>query len=146
MGVMVIKAGGGRRFVRVPRLATIAVGWFGLAAALAGITLTASDPARSPASGSSVSASASSRASSGGALAGVAVRPGVQRAGRVQAGPPATADCEKAYKVACYQPAQIRQAYDLPSLYASGVTGRGATIVAVDSYGSPTIRNDLKAF
>ena len=35
----------------------------------------------------------------------------------------------KAYKVACYQPAQIRQAYDLPSLYASGVTGRGATIV-----------------
>jgi hypothetical protein len=35
----------------------------------------------------------------------------------------------KAYKVTCCQPAQIRQAYDLPSLYASGVTGRGATIV-----------------
>jgi subtilase family serine protease len=59
----------------------------------------------------------------------VAVRPGVQQAGRVQASPPTTADCEKAYKVACYQPAQIRQAYDLPSLYASGVTGRGTTIV-----------------
>ena len=46
--------------------------------------------------------------------------------GRVQAGPPTTADCEKAYKVACYQPAQIRQAYDLPWLYARGVTGRCA--------------------
>jgi len=45
-------------------------------------------------------------------LADVAVRPGVQQAGRVQASPPTTADCEKAYKVACYQPAQIRQAYD----------------------------------
>ena len=60
----------------------------------------------------------------------MAVRPGVQQAGRVQASPPTTADCEKAYKVACYQPARIRQAYDLPSLYASGVTGRGATIVS----------------
>jgi subtilase family serine protease len=66
--------------------------------------------------------------------------------GRVQAGPPTTADCEKAYKVACYEPAQIQQAYDLPGLYASGVTGRGATIVIVDSFGSPTIRNDLSVF
>ncbi|HYY18489.1 MAG TPA: hypothetical protein VE864_06585 [Streptosporangiaceae bacterium] len=56
-------------------------------------------------------------------------RPGVQQAGRVQASPPTTADCEKAYKVACCQPAQIRQAYDLPPLYASGVTGRVTTIV-----------------
>ena len=44
----------------------------------------------------------------------MAVRPGVQQAGRVQASPPTTADCEKAYKVACYQPAQIQQAYDRP--------------------------------
>jgi hypothetical protein len=44
--------------------------------------------------------------------------PGVPRAGRVQAGPPTTADCGKAYKVACYQPARIRQAYDLPSVDA----------------------------
>jgi hypothetical protein len=61
-------------------------------------------------------------------------------------GPPGTAACEKAYKVACYVPAQIRQAYDLPALYAGGVTGRGATIVVVDSFGSPTIRNDLGVF
>ena len=75
-------------------------------------------PVRSP-------VSASRRSS----LADVTVRPGVQQAGRVQASPPTTADCEKAYKVACYQPAQIRQAYDRPPLYASGVTGRVITIV-----------------
>ena len=123
--------------MRVPRLAIIAVGWFGLAAAMASTTPAPSGPVRSPVPGS---------ASSSWALADVAVRPGVQQAGRVQAGPPTTADCEKAYKVACYQPAQIRQAYDLPALYASGVTGRGTTIVVVDSFGSPTIRNDLTVF
>ena len=125
--------------MRVPRLATIAIGACGLAAAMASTSPTASGPVRSPVSVSSVSAS-------GQALADVAVRPGVQQAGRVQASPPTTADCQKAYKVACYVPAQIQRAYDLPSLYASGVTGRGTTIVIVDSFGSPTIRNDLKVF
>jgi len=43
-------------------------------------------------------------------LADVAVRPGVQQAGRVQASPSATADCGKAYKVARWQPARIQQA------------------------------------
>jgi subtilase family serine protease len=76
----------------------------------------------------------------------VAVQPGVQHAGRVQASPPTTADCEKAYKVACYEPAQIQQAYNLPAVNASGVTGKGATIVIVDSFGSPTIKNDLGVF
>ena len=85
-------------------------------------------------------------ASSVSALADVAVQPGVQHAGRAQASPPTTADCEKDYKVACYEPAQIQQAYDLPAVYASGVTGKGATIVIVDSFGSPTIRNDLSVF
>ena len=51
-------------------------------------------------------------------LADVAVRPGVQQAGRVQASPPTTADCEKAYKVACYQPAQSGRL----------MTGRGTPI------------------
>jgi subtilase family serine protease len=64
----------------------------------------------------------------------------------VQANPPTTADCEKLYKVACYGPSQIRQAYDLPSLYARGVTGQGRTIVIVDSFGSPTIQHDLAVF
>jgi subtilase family serine protease len=127
--------------MRMPRLAAVAAGWFGLTVALAaapgpGIEgSVAARPAATGPAGYSVSA-----------LADVAVRPGVQRAGRVQASPPATADCEKLYKVACYQPAQIQQAYDLPSLYARGVTGRGRTIVIVDSFGSPTIRNDLAVF
>ncbi len=80
------------------------------------------------------------------ALADVAVRPGVRHVGRAHASPPTTADCEKAYKVACYEPAQIQQAYHLPALYARGVTGKGTTIVIVDSFGSPTIRNDLRVF
>ena len=128
----------------------MAVGMCGLAAALASTSPAASGPARSPVSVSSVSGSSLSGSSLSGpsvaALADVAVRPGVQHAGRVQASPPTTADCEKLYKVACYEPAQIQQAYNLPSLFASGVTGRGRTIVIVDSFGSPTIRNDLKVF
>jgi subtilase family serine protease len=77
---------------------------------------------------------------------GVTVRPGVIQVGRAQSGPLTTAGCEKTYRVACYGPAQVREAYDLPALYARGVTGLGATIVIVDSYGSPTIRHDLAVF
>jgi subtilase family serine protease len=78
--------------------------------------------------------------------ADVVVRPGVLHAGRAQDVPYTTADCEKAYKIACYEPAQIRQAYDLPPLYADGITGKGTTIVIVDPFGSPTIRHDLTVF
>src|SRR5271165_3593714 len=92
-------------------------------------------PAGSPPSGSSAPV-----------LAEVIVRPGVLHVGRAQAAPLSTADCEKSYGIACYGPAQVRQAYDLPALYARGVTGQGTTIVIVDSYGSPTIRNDLAVF
>jgi subtilase family serine protease len=81
------------------------------------------------------------------ALASVVVRPGVIHVGRgALAAPPTTADCESAYKVACYVPSQVRAAYDLPALYSTGVTGKGTTIVIVDSYGSPTIRHDLSVF
>jgi len=113
--------------------------------------LTAAVAAAGPGSGDwgSVAArpaAAGPATSSVSALADVTVHPGVQQAGRVQASPPTTAFCEKAYKVACYQPAQIQQAYGLPSVYASGVTGQGTTIVIVDSFGSPTIANDLATF
>jgi subtilase family serine protease len=60
--------------------------------------------------------------------------------------PPTTANCEAAYDVACYTPTQIQQAYNLPVLYAHGITGAGATIVIVDAFGSPTIQNDLATF
>jgi subtilase family serine protease len=117
--------------MRVPRLVVVvAVAACGFAAAV-----TTAAPGSSGASGSLASP-----------LADVVVQPGVIHSGRVQSSPPTTADCEKAYKVACYEPAQIQQAYNLPELYASGVTGRGATIVIVDSFGSPTIKHDLGVF
>jgi subtilase family serine protease len=60
--------------------------------------------------------------------------------------PPTTADCERRFHVACYQPFQIQRAYDLAPLYSKGIDGRGTTIVIVDSYGSPTIGHDLAVF
>ncbi len=118
----------------------VAVGCMGLTAALAaaapGPGITSPVAARPAAVGPAGSS----------ALADVAVRPGVRHVGRVQASPPTTAGCEKAYKVACYVPAQIQQAYNLRPLYARGVTGKGTTIVIVDSFGSPTIGSDLRVF
>jgi subtilase family serine protease len=115
--------------MRVGRLAAVTAAVFGLVAAGSAAAVPGA-PSRSGAS----------------ALVTVVVRPGVIHLGRAQAGPLTTADCRKLYQVACYGPAQVRQAYDLPALYAQGVTGRGATIVIVDSYGSPAIRHDLAVF
>jgi len=139
--------------MRLPRLLAVAVGVCGLAAGVAAPPGPAavSIPGRPAATGPAGSPAAlflpgRALALPGQAWAGVAVRPGVRHVGRAQASPPTTADCEKAYKVACYGPGQIRQAYHLPAVYASGVTGRGTTIVIVDSFGSPTIRTDLRVF
>jgi subtilase family serine protease len=121
--------------MRIPRLVAVAT------AITAAVAAAASGSVGWNSSGVHIGA-----VSAGAGLADVAVRPGVQHVGRGQASPPTTASCEKDYKVACYQPAQIQQAYDLPSLYAEGITGRGTTIVIVDSFGSPTIKNDLSAF
>ena len=116
--------------MRVGRLAAVAAGVFGLVAVSAATGLAPKPP--SPAQS---------------ADAGIVVRPGViHMARKAQAAPLTTADCEKDYNIACYGVAQVRRAYGLPALYANGVTGRGATIVIVDSYGSPTIQNDLSAF
>src|SRR5215469_3648725 len=43
-------------------------------------------------------------------------------------------------------PRQVRAAYDLAPLAASGIDGSGQTIVVVDSFGSPTIAADLAFF
>jgi subtilase family serine protease len=59
---------------------------------------------------------------------------------------PTTSDCETDFGIACYQPAQLQQAYDMNPLYNAGLNGRGKTIVLVDSYGSPTITSDLATF
>ena len=60
--------------------------------------------------------------------------------------PPTTAYCQTNFGINCYDAAQIRHAYGVDQLNARGLTGRGKTIVIVDSFGSPTIQSDLQTF
>jgi subtilase family serine protease len=60
--------------------------------------------------------------------------------------PPTEAQCVAAFTVPCYDPAQIQTAYNEQPLFSRGITGKGQTIVIVDSYGSPTIQSDLATF
>ena len=62
-----------------------------------------------------------------------------------------TSQCRTQLGIACYSPLQYRVAYDLNPLYdgsalGRSITGAGRTIVIVDSFGSPTIANDLATF
>jgi subtilase family serine protease len=66
--------------------------------------------------------------------------------GTPRSAPLTTAECEETESIACYLPGQLRTAYHLPALYARGITGKGKTIVIVDSFGSPTIKSDLATF
>lgn len=56
------------------------------------------------------------------------------------------AQCQATWNINCYSPLQYRQAYNLNPLYRAGVTGKGRTIVIVDSFGSPTIQHDLDVY
>lgn len=56
------------------------------------------------------------------------------------------AQCQARWGINCYTPQQYRQAYDLKPLYRAGVTGKGRTIVIVDSFGSPTVQHDLDVY
>nr|WP_111556330.1 S53 family peptidase [Kitasatospora sp. SolWspMP-SS2h] len=71
-------------------------------------------------------------------------------AGRIDAvgrvAPISTSDCVTQIGIHCYSPLQYRTAYRLDPLYRQGVTGKGRTIVIVDSFGSPTIQHDLEVF
>ena len=65
--------------------------------------------------------------------------------------PITTAQCQAELGIKCYTPVQYRVAYDLNPLYNGKalhrrITGAGRTIVIVDSFGSPTIVNDLHVF
>jgi subtilase family serine protease len=62
-----------------------------------------------------------------------------------------TSQCVTQLGIECYSPLQYRVAYDLNPLYdgsalGRSITGAGRTIVIVDSFGSPTIANDLATF
>ncbi|MEU9456470.1 S53 family peptidase [Streptomyces sp. NPDC048277] len=54
--------------------------------------------------------------------------------------------CQTKWHINCYTPLQYRTAYDLNALYKTGITGKGRTIVIVDSYGSPTVQHDLDVY
>jgi subtilase family serine protease len=115
--------------MRVRRPLSIAVGSAAMAAAVAGSTTAAAGGAAAVA-----------------ATATVVISPAAVHMRDAQSAPPTTAFCETHFKIACYQPAQVRQAYNLGPLAKKGITGKGATIVIVDSYGSPTVRHDLGVF
>jgi subtilase family serine protease len=88
----------------------------------------------------------SARAASQAAAPAVSISPDTVHAAHAMAVPPSTAFCEQHFKIACYLPGQIQQAYGLPKLYRRGITGHGQTIVIVDSFGSPTVARDLTVF
>ena len=113
-----------------------------LAAAVASAALTApapSLPSRAPgAAPSAAKASAQPRI--------VVTQDAIRLPGEPKHAPLTTEQCEETEAIACYSPDQIRAAYELPALYARGITGTGQTIAIVDSFGSPTIRSDLATF
>jgi subtilase family serine protease len=75
----------------------------------------------------------------------VAPHPFVHEIGELVS-PPSTSQCLAMFGFHCYQPAQFVKAYDLAPLHNAGIDGRGETILIVDSFGSPTIVNDLHKF
>src|SRR2546430_185298 len=46
----------------------------------------------------------------------------------------------------CYGPSQMQKAYNIQPLLDAGITGKGSTIVIVDAYQAPDIRDDLHSF
>jgi len=60
--------------------------------------------------------------------------------------PPNDAFCRANYEIPCYSPSELQTAYGLNGLITAGIVGKGQTIILIESYGSPTIQQDLKAF
>ena len=54
--------------------------------------------------------------------------------------------CQTTTPPGCYDPSEIRQAYNIQALLDEGFTGAGKTIVIIDAFQSPTIVNDLNVF
>lgn len=46
----------------------------------------------------------------------------------------------------CYDPYQMRHAYNIDTLISAGLTGKGKTIVIVDAFQSPNIVAELNGF
>ncbi len=45
-----------------------------------------------------------------------------------------------------YQPSELQTAYNMTPLYKQGLDGTGQTVVIIDAFGSPTIKNDAEVF
>jgi subtilase family serine protease len=119
--------------VRKGKVTALAVG----AAALAAGVFAAAAPAGSAAIKAAATATASAPT--------IVIRPGaVHPLGGMST--PSQANCVKIGYYRCYTPAQVQTAYNLAPLYKHGITGKGETIVIVDSFGSPTISRDLAVF
>jgi subtilase family serine protease len=116
--------------VRKGKVAGLAVG----ATALAVGVIAAAAP-----SGSAVTKSAAAGAPT------IATQPGVIHPMGVMSTPSQTY-CVEFGSYDCLTPAQVETAYNLAPLYSRGITGKGETIVIVDSFGSPTISHDLAVF
>ena len=90
-------------------------------------------------------APAGSAATKSTAASTIAIQPGVVHPTSVMTAP-SQANCVKYGFYHCLTPGQVEDAYNLPPLYHHGITGKGETIVIVDSFGSPTIKHDLAVF
>ncbi|HWE82167.1 MAG TPA: hypothetical protein VG265_10990, partial [Gaiellaceae bacterium] len=100
--------------------------------------------------GALVALAVAALAASGGAAthAAATARPDLARPvlARHLVNPIPTSACKTSLGIECYSPGQFAQAYRLSELEAAGVDGSGETIAIVDSFGSPTIANDLHVF
>jgi subtilase family serine protease len=93
-------------------------------------------------SGSAVAKSAASATTS---ASTIVIKPGViHPMGGMST--PSQANCVEFGFYHCITPQQVETAYNLAPLYSRGITGKGETIVIVDSFGSPTIKHDLAVF
>ncbi|MGH8988189.1 MAG: S53 family peptidase [Acidimicrobiales bacterium] len=81
------------------------------------------------------------------ARSGVLVHPQVRAFGSSPlSAPPSGQYCLANYGILCYGAPQIETAYDEAPLFREGLDGKGTTIVVLDSFGAPEIRQDLEVF
>ncbi len=60
--------------------------------------------------------------------------------------PPTDQQCRQQAGIPCYSPQEMRKAYGIDALLNKGYDGEGQSIVIIDSFGSPTIQQDLHTF
>jgi subtilase family serine protease len=121
-----------------------------LAAAIlpAAAAQSAAVPGTSPAgyTDRTIASPAAFEAAAGGAAVPIPSVAGTQAIQLQSPNPLSTAKCLATLRLRCYSPLQYRVAYDLAPLYAENLSGKGQTIMIIDSFGSPTIQHDVAYF